>query len=47
MKTNEELLELIEKYLSDGLSELWINLEPYERRKVFSNLIIEYVESNF
>ena len=44
-KTDEELFELIRKYLDDGCGELWDRLIPEERRKVFPQLILEYLET--
>ena len=47
MKTDDELWRLIEKYLKEGLEELWDELTPEERRRVFPNLILEVVEANY
>lgn len=47
MKTDEEILALIKKYLDDGCNELWDSLIPEERKKAFPQLILEYVESEW
>ena len=47
MKTDDELFALISKYLDTGCERLWDALTPEERRKVFSELIIEHIESTW
>ena len=46
MKTDDEILELIEKYLADGFEELWDALLPEERGSI-SRLVAEYVSSTY
>ena len=53
MKDTDELMELIEKHLSDGLDELWDSLTPEERGLVFrgspvtASLIEDYVDVTY
>jgi hypothetical protein len=47
IRTDEELLALIEKRLDISCNHLWDDLEPEERKKVFTTLILEYLESTF
>jgi hypothetical protein len=47
MKTDEELMKLIEECLQIGCERLWDKLTPKERKKVFSELVREWIESNY
>lgn len=47
MKDDNELMGLIEKYLTSGLDDLWDALIPEERKQVFVRLISEYVGATY
>ena len=47
MKTDNELLELIDLHLAYSLGNLWDTLSPEERRRVFNQLINEYISVNY
>jgi hypothetical protein len=47
MKTDEEIMELIQKCLASGMDRLWDQLLPEERMKAFPKLILEWVESTY
>ena len=47
MKTPDEIMDLIQENLSDGCDNLWDALTPEERRRAFTKLIIEWLESTY
>ena len=47
MKNDDELWNLVERLLMSPCEDLWDELEPEERRRVFPKLIAEFVEANF
>lgn len=47
MKTNEEIMELIEKHFESACDNLWDDLTPEERRQAFPNMISEYIGANY
>lgn len=47
MRDNNELMNLVERFLLASCDSLWDELTPEERQQVFPSLIKEYVEANY
>lgn len=47
MKTNDEIMELVEKYFESACDNLWDALTSEERRQAFPKLISEYIGANY
>lgn len=47
MRTDDEILTIIENYLSEPMETLFCDLPVEERKEAFLRLIYEWLESNY
>lgn len=47
MRNRDELITIVGKCLQEGLDNLWDELEPEERKQVFTDIIDEYINSMY